>query len=105
MLQEQEPDKSARLYRPSESDTLEYKVMEILDEISAYVDCLLDLSPCLDNPALEYPGGSKLQPKKSYTVSSEKALIYCRKIRDHFKVLPKYLWNGWRKQMSSGLPP
>ena len=95
MLQELEPDESARPYTPSESDASEYEATEILGEISIYVDCLLDLSPSLDNPALDIQveGSDEppMQAKESFTVSSEEALIYCRKIRDRFEVLPKYL--------------
>ncbi len=95
LLQEPEPDESARPYTPSESDASEYEAMEILEEISIYVDCLLDLSPSLDNPAFDIQAETSDEPptqsKESYTVSSEEALIYCRKIRDRFEVLPKYL--------------
>jgi hypothetical protein len=95
MLQEPEPDESARLYTPSESDASEYETTEILEEISIYIDCLLDLSPSLDNPALDIQTEGSDEPltqaKESFTVSSEEALIYCRKIRDRFEVLPKYL--------------
>ena len=95
MLQEPEPDESARPYTPSESDASEYEATEILEEISIYVDCLLDLSPSLDNPALDIQVEASDEPptqaKESFTVSSEEALIYCRKMRDRFEVLPKYL--------------
>jgi hypothetical protein len=89
MLQESEPDKSAKPYTPSESDTSEYEATEILEEISIYVDCL-DLSPSLDNPALDIQVEGSDEPltqvKESFTVSSEEALIYCRKIRDRFEL-------------------
>src|SRR5277367_3823672 len=95
MLQEPEPHESARPYTPSESDASEYEVREILEEISIYVDCLLDLSPSLDNPALDIQVEGSDEPptqaKESFTVSSEEALVYCRRIRDRFEVLPKYL--------------
>ena len=95
MLQELEPDESARPYTPSEADASEYEVTEILEETSIYVDCLLDLSPSLDNPALdvqvEASDERPTQAMESFTVASEEALIYCRKIRDRFEMLPKYL--------------
>lgn len=95
MLQDPQPNESARPYTPSESDASEYEATEILEEIAIYVDCLLDLSPSLDNPALDIQVEGSDEPptqaKESFTVSSEEALIYCRKIRDRFEVLPKYL--------------
>src|SRR5204863_7195033 len=93
MLQEPESGESARPYTPSGSDASEYEVTEILEEISIYVDCLLDLSPSLDNPALDIQVADQplTQAKESFTVSSTEGLIYCRKIRDRFEVLPKYL--------------
>jgi hypothetical protein len=95
MLQGPEPDEFTRPYTPSESDASEYEVTEILEEISIYIDCLLDLSPSLDNPALDIQVEGSDEPptqaKESFTVSSEGALIYCQKIRDRIKFLPKYL--------------
>lgn len=95
MLQEPELDESVEPYPLSESDASEYETIEILEEISIYVDCLLDLSPSLDNPAIDIQVERSDEPptlaKESFTVSSEKALIYCRKIRDRFEALPKYL--------------
>lgn len=95
MLQDPESDDPARPYTPSGSDASEYGSAEIVEEISIYVDCLLDLSPALDNPALDIQeDGAKELPtraKESFNASSEEALIYCRKIRDRFEVLPTYL--------------
>jgi hypothetical protein len=95
MLQEPEPDESARPYTPSDSDASEYEATEVLEEISIYVDYLPNLSPPLGNPALDIQVEGSNEPptqaKESFTVSSEEALIYCQRIRDHFKVLPKYL--------------
>ena len=53
MLQEPEPDEPARPYMPPESDASGCEATEILEEISIYINCLLDLSPSLDNPALD----------------------------------------------------
>ena len=95
ILQDQEPDEEARPNTPSESASSKYETTEVVEEISIYVDCLLDLSPSLDNPALDIQvdgsGERPMQTKESFTVSSDEALIYCRKIRDRFEVLPKYL--------------
>lgn len=80
----------------SESDTSDCSTMEILDEISIYVDCLLDLSSVLDKPAfdVQLEGSGKdaaAQRQERFVVSSDEALIYCRRIRDRFTDLPKYL--------------
>ena len=95
MVQELESDESTRPYTPMGSDLSEYGATEILEEISAYIDCLLDLSPSLENPAFDIQHeGSDGRPERSderFDVSSEEALIYCRRIRDRFEALPKYL--------------
>ncbi|KAJ3463453.1 hypothetical protein MRS44_008239 [Fusarium solani] len=88
-IQDERPD------TPSGSDTSDYGLVETLEEVSAYIDCLLDLAPALDNPALGFqtdnPEEVPLDAKESITVSCKEALIYCRKIRDRFDGLPKYL--------------
>jgi hypothetical protein len=70
-------------------------VKYILDGIAADIDCLLDLAPSLDNLALDVQakgvGDASMQDKESFATSSEEALIYCRRIRDRFRSLPKYL--------------
>lgn len=80
----------------SEFDSSDCSAIEILDEISIYVDCLLDLSSVLDEPALDVQleGSGKdaaAQRQERFVVSSDEALIYCRRIRDRFTDLPKYL--------------
>ncbi|KAH7265939.1 hypothetical protein B0J15DRAFT_487496 [Fusarium solani] len=47
-IQDERPD------TPSGSDTSDYGLVETLEEVSAYIDCLLDLAPALDNPALGF---------------------------------------------------
>ena len=95
ILQELEPEQSIRTYTPSESDGSEYEMVDNLEEVSMYVDCLLDMSPSLDNPAMDIVmEGSEMpqkQAQESFNVRSEEALLYCRKVRDRFKHLPKYL--------------
>jgi hypothetical protein len=93
-LQEFEPE----LIRPdtlSVSDTSEYGLEEIMDDVTTYVDCLLDLAQSLDNPALDMPVENLEQfstkNKEAFAVSTEEAAIYCRKIRDRFISLPKYI--------------
>lgn len=95
LLQEPESDDFAGLDALSDSDGSDYGTTEIVEEISIYVDCLLDLSPSLDNPVLDIQVEGSDEPstqdKESFNVSSEEALIYCRKIRDRFEALPKFL--------------
>ncbi|KAK1763703.1 Metallo-dependent phosphatase-like protein [Phialemonium atrogriseum] len=73
----------------------DYGVEDALDDITTYVDCLLDLAPSLDNPALdmqfESSGEASSLDKESFVASNEEALIYCRRLRDRFSDLPKYL--------------
>ncbi|KAI1379881.1 hypothetical protein F4677DRAFT_297803 [Hypoxylon crocopeplum] len=95
ILQEMEPGEFIRPTTPSESDTSEVETTDIVAEISIYIDCLLDLAPVLDNPAIDIDVDDSGEPptriKESFTVSSDEALIYCHKIRDRFEFLPKYL--------------
>lgn len=81
---------------PSDSDESDSGMVEIVEEMSIYVDCLLDLAPALDNPALDIktddcPEEPPPGTKESFNTSCEEALVYCRKIRDRFDALPKYL--------------
>ncbi|UPL01364.1 hypothetical protein LCI18_012298 [Fusarium solani-melongenae] len=95
MLKGPDSDEHERPDTPSGSDESNYGLLESIEEISAYVDCLLDLAPALDNPALdtqmEDPKEPPFDTKESFTASCEEALIYCRKIRDRFDALPRYL--------------
>jgi hypothetical protein len=93
-LQESEPEliKTDTL---SVSDTSEYGLEDILGDVATYVDCLLDLASSLDNPALDMPVENldqlSTKNKETFAVSTEEAAIYCRKIRDRFVSLPKYI--------------
>lgn len=77
------------------SDTSDYGAAEILDEIAVYIDCLLDLCSVLEQPALdvhlEQEETEAPSKQEQFDVSSEEALIYCRRLRDRFEELPKYL--------------
>lgn len=94
MLQESD---SERLWPDTLSDYADsdYGVKGALADITTYVDCLLDLAPSLDNPALdiqfESSGETSTLDKESFVASNEEALIYCRRLRDRFSDLPKYL--------------
>ncbi|KAM7195048.1 Metallo-dependent phosphatase-like protein [Rhypophila sp. PSN 637] len=95
LLQETEPDEAERPYTPTGSDISDYDIADLIEEMSVYVDCLLDLSSSLDNPVRDLPAEdlheASTSPKEIFNVSSEEALIYCRRIRDRFQALPKYL--------------
>ncbi|KAI8725586.1 Serine/threonine-protein phosphatase [Fusarium sp. LHS14.1] len=95
MLEDIDPDRHVRAATPSGSETSDHGLMDIMEEISVYIDCLLDLAPALDNPAFDMLTDDPEEPfsrvKESFTTSCEEAWIYCRKIRDRFDALPKYL--------------
>ncbi|KAJ4259731.1 Serine/threonine-protein phosphatase PP1-gamma catalytic subunit [Fusarium torreyae] len=96
MLHEADPEvnRDIELYTPSDPDTSAYSPTEIVEDVSIYVDCLLDLAPSLDNPALDVEASNYERPthvKEAFSVSSDQALVYCRKIRDRFMNLPKSL--------------
>ncbi|KAM6528939.1 Serine/threonine-protein phosphatase PP1-gamma catalytic subunit [Fusarium falciforme] len=95
MLEDTDSDRHVRAATPSGSETSDHGLMDIMEEISVYIDCLLDLAPALDNPAFDILPDDPEEPlsgvKESFTTSCEEALIYCRKIRDRFDALPKYL--------------
>ncbi|RYO79635.1 hypothetical protein DL766_010588 [Monosporascus sp. MC13-8B] len=95
ILQEMESDELIRGAPGSESDSSESETPDIVAEISTYVDCLLDMAPVLENPAIDididWPGKPPERMKEKFTVFSDEALIYCRKIRDRFEAAPKYL--------------
>ncbi|KAF4438425.1 Serine/threonine-protein kinase hal4 [Fusarium austroafricanum] len=96
IIQETDPEigKDVSSYAQSDSDTSFFGLGEIFEDVSIYIDCLLDLAPSLDNPAFDFDAdltneGPTTEVKEHYSVSSEQALIYCRKIRDRFESLPK----------------
>lgn len=96
LLHETDPPNGAdRPQTPTGSDISDHDMVDLIEEVSIYVDCLLDLTSSLDNPArdlsLEDLHEPSTSPKETFQVSSEEALIYSRRIRDRFKGLPKYL--------------
>ncbi|KAI8673026.1 Serine/threonine-protein phosphatase [Fusarium sp. Ph1] len=95
MFKDSDSDEHERPDTPPGSDVSDHELVETMEEISAYVDCLLDLAPALDNPVLDIQGGDSeeayFSAKELFTTSCEEALIYCRKIRDRFEALPRYL--------------
>lgn len=76
----------------SDSDTSEYAQEDFLDDLMTYIDCLLDLAPALERPALDF---NREDPPpisvEFFSTSDPQALVFCRKIRDRFPHLPKFL--------------
>ncbi|KAH8683773.1 hypothetical protein BGZ61DRAFT_480797 [Ilyonectria robusta] len=67
---------------------------ENLEDISTYIDCLMDLSQAVEHPAMDLfddPDEESQQEAELFDVSTPQALSYCRKIRDRFPNLPRYL--------------
>ncbi|KAH7159535.1 hypothetical protein B0J13DRAFT_108997 [Dactylonectria estremocensis] len=67
---------------------------ENLEDISTYIDCLMDLSQAVEHPAMDLfddPDEESQQEAELFDVSTPQALSYCRKIRDRFPLLPGYL--------------
>ena len=58
---------------------------EVVDDLATYIDCLMDLTPALENPASDYHNQPRqTRPIESFDVSTALAANYCRKIRDRF---------------------
>lgn len=70
---------------------------KILASITVYIDCLLDLVSVVEDPATDFGHDTKheapaIYPQlESFVVSSDEALVYCRRIRDRFRTAPKFL--------------
>ncbi|KAH7002588.1 hypothetical protein EDB80DRAFT_80389 [Ilyonectria destructans] len=67
---------------------------ENLEDISTYIDCLMDLSQAVEHPAMDLFDDldeESQQEAELFDVSTPQALSYCRKIRDRFPHLPVYL--------------
>jgi hypothetical protein len=67
---------------------------ECVEDITTYIDCLMDLGQAIEYPAMDpFDGenGSSQQDVEIFDVTTSQALSYCRKIRDRFPYLPKYL--------------
>ncbi|KPM36582.1 Serine/threonine-protein kinase hal4 [Neonectria ditissima] len=76
----------------SDSETSEYDNEDLLDDLTTYVDCLMDLAPALEKPAMDNPDTMALSANPEvFCAANPQALIFCRKVRDRFKQLPKFL--------------
>jgi hypothetical protein len=68
----------------SDSDTSELDFAEGIEEISSFTDCLMDLAPALEHPAIDIEFKEETSKFEVFQVSSTMAANYCRKIRDRF---------------------
>ena len=71
----------------SDSEESDYEVDDCLDDITAYTDCLMDISPALECPAADVNFDGTIPQSETYSVSSTLAVNHCRKIRDRFPSL------------------
>ncbi|KAL6918829.1 hypothetical protein FSHL1_002827 [Fusarium sambucinum] len=79
----------------SESGSSTSDLSECFEDISTYIDCLMDLSIALENPVLDLETVDATIPifedLETFDVSSSQASAFCRKIRDRFPKLEKWL--------------
>ncbi|KAK7429451.1 serine/threonine-protein kinase HAL4/sat4 [Neonectria magnoliae] len=76
----------------SDSEISELDNEDLLDDLTTYIDCLMDLAPALEKPAMDSPETTASSAKvEEFSAANPQALIFCRKIRDMFKQLPKFL--------------
>ena len=69
-----------------------YDLDEILNDIAVYIDCLMDLSLALESPVVDLEhGDNSHQEVETFDVSSSRAAAFCRRIRDRFPNVPKFL--------------
>jgi hypothetical protein len=68
----------------SDSDTSEGDFAEAMEEISSFTDCLMDLAPALEHPAIDMEFIEETSTVEAFQVSSTVAANYCRRIRDRF---------------------
>ncbi|UZP32328.1 hypothetical protein NXS19_000144 [Fusarium pseudograminearum] len=79
----------------SESGSSTTDLSECFEDITAYIDCLMDLSVALENPVLDLETVDATIPSfqnlETFDVSSSQALTFCRKVRDRFPKMEKWL--------------
>lgn len=68
----------------SDSDSSEGDFAEGVEDISSFTDCLMDLAPALEHPALDIEFKKAALNVVAFQVSSAMAANYCRKIQDRF---------------------
>ncbi|CAF3554265.1 hypothetical protein QX201_000166 [Fusarium graminearum] len=79
----------------SESGSSTNDLTKCIEDISIYIDCLMDLSVALENPVLDLEPVNATIPSsqnlETFDVSSSQASTFCRKIRDRFPKMEKWL--------------
>ncbi|RDW57643.1 hypothetical protein BP6252_13725 [Coleophoma cylindrospora] len=68
----------------SDSEASECDFTEAIDDIAVYTNCLMDLAPALEHPAVDAEIKEEVSIVETFQVSSIVAANYCRKIRDRF---------------------
>ncbi|KAF4459336.1 serine threonine kinase [Fusarium albosuccineum] len=78
----------------SDSSSSINELVECFEDISTYIDCLMDLSLAIENPVLDPeptdPNLPASQSPETFDVSPH-ALAFCRKIRDRFPEVDRWL--------------
>jgi len=64
---------------------------EILNAIATYIDCLMDLCDAIENPAPNWADEEDVAPENEIFDVPREAERHCRRIRDQYPFLPKYL--------------
>ncbi|KAK4220594.1 hypothetical protein QBC38DRAFT_378670, partial [Podospora fimiseda] len=76
----------------SEEQMPELNGEEILEDIVTYVDCLMDLYDVLSSPTLDWSQNEvPAPPEPEIFAVSPDAITFCRRIRDRYPELPKFL--------------
>ena len=81
---DEEGDRRRSSFAFSDSDTSEQDFAEGVEDISSFTDCLMDLAPALEHPAIDMEVAEAPSKMEAFQVSSVMAANYCRKIRDRF---------------------
>jgi len=77
-----------------DSQLAEISQDDVADELATYIDCLMDLCQAIERPALDVSGrglNADAKTLETFDVSSIQAHVYCRRIRDQYPQLPRYL--------------
>lgn len=76
----------------SDDGSTRYDLDDVLDDVAIYIDCLMDLSLALENPAVDLePRDQAHQDIEVFDVSTPQELTFCRRIRDRFPKMRKFL--------------
>jgi hypothetical protein len=77
----------------SGSETSGWGDKDILGDIACYIDCLMQLCGALENPAFDVLDEAAMNgmDNEIFNVSTPQASTYCRKIRDQYPKMPRFL--------------